>query len=249
MAEIRVPFCCVEWKRLKSGAMKAIVFDFDGVVFDSEPVHFQAFLMVSKGLGVEFDYQKYLQDFIGFDDRDAFRVMLDMIGYEGDRTAKVAELCDQKQDAFESLVKAGVAKPIEGVMDFVKQVRDAGVPFAVASGATRLDIELMLDSIGMRDVFNVIVTADDVAVSKPHPETYEKAVAKLAEKHPEKGLVTKRCIAIEDTATGIKSAKAAGLQVLGITTSYESDRLHEAHRVIDRFEEISPEILKSWFID
>ncbi|QDU35512.1 Beta-phosphoglucomutase [Poriferisphaera corsica] len=229
--------------------MKAIVFDFDGVVFDSEPVHFQAFLMVSKGLGIEFDYQKYLQDFIGFDDRDAFRVMLDMIGYQGDRAEKVAELCEQKQVAFETLVKAGVAKPIDGVMNFVEQLQKADVPFAVASGATRLDIELMLDSIGMRDAFDVIVTADDVAASKPHPETYEKAVVKLAEMYPTKLLATDNCIAIEDTATGIKSARSAGLQVLGITTSNEPDLLREAHRVIDCFDEINPEILKSWFVD
>ncbi|QQE13578.1 HAD family phosphatase [Planctomycetota bacterium] len=229
--------------------MKAIVFDFDGVVFDSEPVHFQAFLMVSRGLGIEFDYQKYLQDFIGFDDRDAFRVMLDMIGYEGDRNEKIAELCAQKQDAFESLVKAGVAKPIEGVMDFVKQLKKAEIPFAVASGATRLDIELMLESIGMRDAFNVIVTADDVATSKPHPETYEKAVDQLAEAHPQAGIEYKRCVAIEDTSTGIKSARAAGLQVLGITTSNEPELLRDAHRVIDRFDEINPAKLEDWFID
>ena len=233
----------------KLAFMKAIVFDFDGVIFDSEPVHFQAFLMVSKGLGIEFDYQKYLEDFIGFDDRDAFRVMLEMVGFEGEKNKKIAELCEQKQNAFEALVKAGVAKPIDGVLGFVKQLQEAKVPYAVASGATRLDIQLMLESIGMSDAFDVIVTADDVAASKPHPETYEKAVEKLAERYPEHGIEPRRCVAIEDTATGIKSARAAGLQVLGITTSNEPELLREAHRVIDQYEEIDPTTMKQWFID
>ena len=233
----------------KLACMKAIVFDFDGVIFDSEPVHFQAFLMVSKGLGIEFDYQKYLQDFIGFDDRDAFRVMLDMIGFEGPKRDRIAELCQQKQDAFEALVHAGAAKPIDGVIDFLKQIKAAGIPFAVASGATRLDIDLMLDSIGLKDTFDIIVTADDVAASKPHPETYSKAVEMLAQKHADQDIQPQRCLAIEDTSAGIKSARAAGLQVLGITTSNPAEALHEAHRVIDAFEEVSPAQLKDGFVD
>ncbi|WP_432798411.1 HAD family hydrolase [Poriferisphaera sp. WC338] len=229
--------------------MKAIVFDFDGVIFDSEPVHFQAFLMVSKGIGFEFDYEKYLQEFIGFDDRDAFRVMLDMVGFEGTKRDRIVELCQQKQDAFEALVNAGAARPIDGVVELITQIKQAGIPFAVASGATRMDIDLMLGSIGLADQFDIIVTADDVAASKPHPETYTKAVDLLAQKYEELDLKPEDCVAIEDTTAGIKSARAAGLQVLAITTSNPAEVLHEAHRVIEQFDGVSPEKLNDWFID
>lgn len=228
--------------------LKAIVFDFDGVIVDSEPLHFQAFLMVTKSIGFDFDYEKYLADFIGFDDRDAFRVMLDMVGYDDDRTTKIAELCEQKEKAFRAVVAMSGAPVLPGVLELIDEAR-AAMPIAIGSGATQSDIALMLEKLDRTDAFETIVAADDVARSKPHPQTYSFAVQRLADNHPELDLKPGECLAIEDTAAGTRAAKEAGLAVLGLTTTGPADTLHEADRVIESLDGINLQQLHEWFDD
>ncbi len=225
--------------------LKAIVFDFDGIIVDSEPVHFQAFLMVAKGIGLTFDYEKYLADFIGFDDRDAFRVMLDMTGFEGDKAPRIAELCGQKEKAFDALVSAGVSV-IPGAVELIDEA-SAAMPVAIASGATRHDIDLMLEPLGRRDAFETIVSADDVARSKPDPQSYAEAVRRLAAEHPALGLQPGECLSIEDTAAGVASARDAGLMTLGVTTTGPASALREATRVIDTLEGVGVATLRRWY--
>ena len=227
--------------------LNAIVFDFDGILVDSEPLHFQAFLMVARGIGFEFDYDRYLRDFIGFDDRDAFRVMLDLVGHEGDKAPKIAELSEQKQATFETLVKAGGAAALAGALELIDEARDAHLPIAIASGATAADIELMLGALDRRDRFEVIVTANDVYRSKPHPESYALAVERLAERHPNAGITPETSLAIEDTAAGIRSARDAGLMTLGVATTGPAESLHEANRVVDTLDGVTLDQLRDWF--
>ena len=227
--------------------LKAIVFDFDGILADSEPLHFQAFLMVTRGIGFEFDYERYLSDFIGFDDRDAFRVMLDVAGHAGDRAAKVAELCTLKQATFETLVRAGGAAALPGAMELADEARAAGMPIAIASGATANDIELMLDGWNRRNRFEVVVSANDVMRSKPHPESYTLAVERLAAKHPDADITPGSCLAIEDTAAGIRSARDAGLMTLGVATTGPAESLVEANRVVESLEGMTLNLLRDWF--
>ncbi len=224
--------------------MKAIVFDFDGVVADSEPVHYQAFMEIGKGLGVAFDYQHYLLHYIGYDDRDAIKTMLEAAGMPTEAT-HIAELCRQKQDVFERLVSQGAAA-IPGALELVDEVFGQ-LPIAIGSGATTLDIELMLMGLGRRDCFEVIVSADHVSRSKPDPTTYRMAVQQLAERYPEAGLTPGSCLAIEDTAAGIESARGAGLMTLGITTTGPASSLTRAHRVESGLEGVTLATLRQWF--
>lgn len=233
--------------------LKALVFDFDGVIVDSEPLHYQAFLMVAKGLGVDFDYDHYLQAFIGFDDRDAFRAILAMAGDShatgSDASeARVADLCRQKQEVFDRLAGASTVA-IPGVLALIDQARSQ-VPIAICSGATRRDIELMLSGLGYRDRFEIIVTADDVAHSKPDPSCYQLAVEKLAARYPDRPLTAGQCLAIEDTAAGLAAARGAGLMTLGITTTSQAAALHAATRVhaSERgLEGVDFQQLQAWF--
>ena len=227
--------------------LNAIVFDFDGVLVDSEPLHFQAFLMVARGIGFEFDYDRYLKDFIGFDDRDAFRVMLDLVGHEGDKAPKIAELCEQKQATFETLVEAGGASALAGALELIDEACDTGLPIAIASGATAADIEMMLAALDRRDRFEVIVTANDVMRSKPHPESYALAVERLAERHPDAGITPGTSLAIEDTAAGLRSARDAGLMTLGVATTGPAASLSEANRVVESLEGVTLGRLHEWF--
>ncbi len=224
--------------------LKAIVFDFDGVVVDSEPVHYKAILEMGKGLGVTFDYEHYLREYIGFDDRDAMRMILKQAGMPIEES-HVAELRQKKQLVFNELVLQGAAA-IPGAVELIDEAYSQ-IPIAIGSGATTMDIELMLDSISKRDRFEIIVSADHVSRSKPDPTTYRMAVEQLADKHPTLDLTPGSCLAIEDTAAGIESARGAGLMTLGIATTGPASTLRRAHRVEPGLEGVTLAKLHEWF--
>ncbi len=225
--------------------IQAVVFDFDGVIVDSEPLHYRAFLAVAQTLGINFTYAEYLERYIGYDDRDAFRVMLQEHEPHPDPAGHLATLCQAKGDAFEALVRQGV-QAFPGVTDFIRHAA-ASVPIAIASGATRRDIDLILSALGLDALFQTIVSADMVAHSKPDPQTYAMAVQALSAAHPQASLTPGTCVAIEDTAAGIESARLAGLWVIGITTSSDARELHRAHRVIDSLEGLTLPLIRGWF--
>lgn len=226
---------------------KAIIFDFDGVIVDSEPLHFRAFLRVARSLGITFDYQGYLRDYVGYDDRDAFRAML-----EANRQAELAhdpkqlaDLCQRKAHAFEAIVNEGV-DPIPGAVELVREAHGV-LPIAIASGATRADIDLILARLDLADAFAVITTADDVPQSKPDPRTYRIAFERLAAAHPDAQLEPASCLAIEDTAAGIASARGAGLMTLGLNTLGDAGQLRDAQRVVASLRGIDLGQLQQWY--
>lgn len=227
--------------------LKAIIFDFDGVLVDSEPLHYRAFVVAAKLIGFEMTYEDYLKIFIGYDDRDAFRVMIKGAPGAGDEEVekKVAQLSQQKQEAFAQLVNQG-ASMIQGVWKLIDSVHGQ-MPLAIASGATREDIELILNHLGKRDLFETIVTADDVQRSKPDPKTYALAVENLAELHPELELKASECVALEDTAAGLTSARGAGLKTIGLMTSHSAEALSIADQVIEDTDSLNIAVLKQLF--
>lgn len=230
--------------------LKAIVFDFDGVIVDSEPLHYRAFLRIAEGFGLSFTYEQYLQEYVGFDDRDAFRHMLGQVRGQGPvavEPARLMELCRAKGEAFAAVVEEGV-EPIPGMPELVRSAA-AELPIAIASGATRADIDLILGKMGLTDCFDIIVTADDVAKSKPDPTSYRVAVQKLASRHATLGIDPSECLAIEDTAAGVQSARGAGLMTLGLCSSSGPQVLHQAHRVIDSARGLTVRQLRAWFED
>ncbi|MEM8737660.1 MAG: HAD family phosphatase [Planctomycetota bacterium] len=223
--------------------LQAIVFDFDGVIVDSEPLHYQAFVMVGKSIGFEFTYQEYLATYIGFDDRDAFRLMLSIAG-QTPTDDRIAELGQRKQDAFDAIVharrqqNASIALP--GSLELIDLCHARRFPIAIASGATRADIELILNLLERRDRFEIIVTADDVPRSKPDPASYALAAQRL-------GFAPEHSLAIEDTAAGLRSAKAAGLMTLALTTTGPPQPLAEADRILPDLQGITLDQLKAWY--
>jgi len=222
--------------------LESIIFDFDGVIVDSEPLHYQAFVMVGKGIGFEFSYEEYMATYIGFDDRDAFRVMLDAAGQQA-TAERIAELCAAKQPAFDAIVKMSAASgaiAIPGAIALIDECHAAGFPIAIASGATQADIELMLELLGRRSCFEVIVTADDVEYSKPDPACYAMAAQRL-------GATPANTLAIEDTAAGLRAASGAGLMTLGLTTTGPAELVASAARVIDDLQGVTLQQLKAWY--
>lgn len=240
--------------RYTDSMLKAVVFDFDGVIVDSEPLHFRAFVRVAESIGVTFDYDHYVQHLIGYDDRDVCRLLLARsTGAGGDAGPDkcsvdedhVCALKDRKGKLFEQIVGDGVAA-IPGATRLI-ETASSQMPIAISSGATRADIDLILDALGLIGRFDPIVSADDVARSKPDPESYRQAVAGVAAGNPHLRLEPGDCLAIEDTTAGIESARGAGLWTLGLTTSGPAERLTRAHRIAESLEELTIERLQQWF--
>ena len=222
--------------------LAAVIFDFDGVIVDTEPLHYRAFQKILEPLGLGYDWETYVAEYLGFDDRDALR---EAFWSKGRPLADddLERLIGQKARAFLEIIAAGVVS-YPGVMELIDEIA-GNLPLAICSGALHSDIIPVLQQFGLSGIFDVIVTADDVAVSKPDPACYRLAVERLAAVYPGRGIAPETCIVIEDTPGGIASAHGAGLVVVGVTNSYPSDRLRGVVRVVESLEEISLDILKT----
>jgi HAD superfamily hydrolase (TIGR01509 family) len=211
--------------------LTAVIFDCDGILVDTEPLHYKAFQKVLVPLGLGHSFERYLEEFIGFDDRDAFLHAFNEAGREIDADA-LAGLIEAKGKALQELAEQGVPT-FPGVVDLVRELKAGGIPLAVASGALRHEVEAFIRSLGLAGAFCTIVAADDVKKSKPDPETYCAALERLKETLGWTSIDPARCIAIEDTPAGILSAKAAGLFAIAVTNSFPQDQLAGADHVID----------------
>ncbi|WP_448384536.1 HAD family hydrolase [Desulfosoma sp.] len=230
-------------------ALKAVIFDFDGVIVDSEPLHYQAFCDVLEPLGLAHSYDVYVERYIGFDDRDAIRAIFQDTGRPLDADT-FERLLRAKEEAFQKIVARGVV-PFAGAKELVEELLRAGLPLAIASGAKGDEIRLILQGLGMLHAFSAIVSADDVAAGKPHPETYQRALQALFSRHPAlrsnpatDGSSPQGVVVIEDTPTGIQAARSAGLFVVGVGHTYPVSELYQAHWAVPRIADLSVERLR-----
>ncbi len=210
--------------------LDAVIFDFDGIIVDTEPLHHKAFNKVLEAHGLGFTWREYVARIIGFDDRDAFREAFHGAGRCLSDDLLV-DLIARKAKTFHEVIAGGV-RPFPGVIDRIGELAGT-LPLALCSGALRSDIDPILHQLNLGDVFRVIVTADDVPVSKPDPAPYRLAFSLLQKIEPFQGIQAQKTLAIEDTPAGIASARGAGLAVLAITNSYRAETLDQADLVID----------------
>jgi len=215
---------------------EAVLFDFDGILVDSEPMHYRAFTEVLDPLGMGFPWKEYVEIYMGFDDRDAFREAFRAKGIDLD-DATLATLVAAKSGAFLRGLRDGVTA-YPGAVPMIESLHAAGRPLALCSGALRSDIDPILTKLGVARRFDVIVSADDVRRSKPDPESYALAFRRLSGAYPTSLTVPGKSIAVEDTPAGIRSAKGAGLRVLAVTNSYDAGDLAEADWIVDSLENV-----------
>ncbi len=221
--------------------LKALIFDFDGVIVDTEPLHYQAFQKILEPLGFCYSWDDYIEYYMGFDDREAFREVFRRHSKELIET-ELESLISQKAKIFLDIIQEGI-KAYSGAVNLVKEL-SGNIPLALCSGALVSDIYPILDQLGIADKFDVIVSAEDVSVSKPDPESYRLAQYRLNLKYPDLAITPENCLAIEDTPAGIESAKAAGISVLAVTNSFKREKLTEANYIIDSLEMITLHKLK-----
>jgi len=210
--------------------ISAVIFDFDGIIVDSERLHWAAFNKVLEPFDRKISWAEYIKTFIGFDDRDTFRHAFPNFGKN-----ELAGLIEKKAAAFQDLLESDGAAALPGAVDLIEHL-SGNIPLAICSGALRTDILPILGSLGIENAFDAIITADDTHISKPDPAPYKLAMEKLG--------VTSG-LAIEDTQAGIASAKGAGLKVLAVTNSYPAEALTQADAVVASLEGLTLEKLNA----
>jgi beta-phosphoglucomutase len=198
--------------------ISAVIFDFDGVIVDSERLHWAAFNAV---IDEPVSWEDYIKTLIGFDDRDAFKYLFPNIG-----KTELDGLIEKKAAAFQDLLANSGAAALPGAVELIQHL-SGQLPIAICSGALREDILPIIGNLGVADAFNEIVTANDTHISKPDPAPYKLAMQKLG---------VSDGWAIEDTPAGIASAKGAGLKVLAVTNSYDRKHLTAADAIVDSLE-------------
>lgn len=213
---------------MTSRALQAIVFDFDGVIANSEPLHLQAFQQALAEEGIELSARDYYTRYLGFDDVGMFQALARDRGIAmTDR--HVTALVARKGLKMEAMLHAGSVL-FPGAADFIRQAAGA-VPIAIASGALRHEIDEIVEAAGLKPLFTTVVAAGDTPESKPSPAPYLLAFERLRQLTG-RDLDPRRCVAIEDSRWGLESARGAGLRCVGVTNSYPAHELGEVELVV-----------------
>lgn len=208
--------------------LEAAIFDFDGVLANSEPIHLRVYQTLLSEKGLSLPSREYYERYLGFDDVGVFEALARDKGLDV-TDDRMEALIARKTEIFQGLVRTGdVLFP--GAAACLRAVA-AVVPVAIASGALRHEIEMILDGAGLLEVVPVIVASGDTPRGKPAPDPYVRALDRLCRRTGRR-LEPSRVVAIEDSRAGLQSARLAGLRTLGLTTSYPVGQLSDAEHLV-----------------
>ena len=230
--------------------IRAVIFDFNGVLVDDEHVHFELFREILAEEGVAISAEQYHERYLGLDDRGCFEAALRR-GRPGGRRAAA-----RRSDCAEGAAVRRGRRGGPAVLSRRGQLPDtlAGCwPLAINSGALRPEIEFALDRLDCRDRVAAIVSAEDTNQCKPDPQGYLLALEALR-RHPGDGaaladLRPEHCLVVEDSLAGVASAKGAGMWAVGITHTYRAEALREAgaDAIIDGLKTLTPDWITGRF--
>jgi HAD superfamily hydrolase (TIGR01509 family) len=217
-------------------AVRALIFDFDGVLADTEALHCAAFQAALASVGVTLTRDDYFQRFLGLPDRDC--VAAACAGAPRQVTAgELDDLCAAKRAAFARLAPAAMLYP--GVTDMLRRLHRDFV-LAIASGAFRDEIEPILQRAQVRELFATVVSAEDVRAGKPAPDPFLRVLDALR-RPPAAPLAAAQCVVVEDSPNGIIAARAAGMHCVGVTTHHDRAALAAADAVIEHVTQLAVE--------
>lgn len=218
----------------------AIIFDFNGVLVDDETIHFRGFQKALATKHLEINWDEYSEKYLPYDDRSFFLNFLSNRGVTFD-TESLRHLIMLKSAYYFRMVEQQLPI-IESSINFILQL-NSELPLGIASGAARKEINFILNSLKLLDRFSVIIAAEDVGNSKPHPEAFLKTFRYLKKTHP--NLSAERTVVIEDSERGIRSVHAAKMKCVGLATTYSIERMRAADLVIKSLEGWTLERLES----
>jgi beta-phosphoglucomutase family hydrolase len=211
--------------------IKGVIFDMDGVLIDSEPMHYKVFMQYAKEfLSLEIASEEY-NSFIGSTNTHMFTFLKDKYNLK-QAVSDMAKEYDQKIEEFLLSTNETIA-PIDGVDVLVSQLYKENIKLAVASSSEKNRIDIVIDMFGMDKYFSAKISGQQVKHSKPAPDIFLLAAKTL-------GLDPEECAVIEDSKNGVAAAKAAGMKCIGYTNPNSGNQdISRADRIIDNFAEIN----------
>jgi HAD superfamily hydrolase (TIGR01509 family) len=210
---------------------KALLFDIDGTLTDTDALHLQAFNEVLGPHGHSFDHARFTKELQGFSNASISERFL-----PGQPPERQAIIIGEKEQAFRKLV-AGRIQPLPGLMALLAQADRANVPMVAVTNAPRLNAEMLLSGLGIADRFKVLVIGDELPHGKPHPMPYLEGLRAV-------GAAAAASLAFEDSRSGARSASSAGIATIGIRTSLSHDDMMAAGAVMSAKDFDDPQLLE-----
>lgn len=224
--------------------LKAVIFDFNGVIVNDEPLHLELFRRVLGEEGISITEEEYMARYLGYDNFKCFRAALTDAGREQHAAdlAYVVALIARKTDYYLQAINERFLL-FPGVVELV-QTLAVSYPMGIVSGAQREEIEHVLERAGIRDCFQIIITSADLNSGKPDPEGFLKALATLNSLgNFDPPILSEECLVIEDSRAGVQAAKSAGMRCLAVTNSYPAEKLAQADWIVPSLIDREVEVL------
>jgi HAD superfamily hydrolase (TIGR01509 family) len=215
--------------------IQTVIFDMDGVIVDTEPVHRYAYYKQFEELDIEVTEAMYTS-FTGFSTRNTFQTLKEQFQL----THEVEDLIQRKRNIFNDAFDTKEdLELLDGVRTLIEDLHQNGIQLILASSASKVTIDRVFTRFGLHDFFTHIVSGEDFPKSKPHPAIFEHA-ASLSTAPKE------NCIVIEDSTNGVRAAKAAGIYCVGYVSEHSKDQhLDDADLVINHFKELTAEVIRT----
>ena len=226
--------------------LRAIIFDFNGVIADDETIHFFAFQQALAEEGLTLTKESYYGKYLGMDERTCTELLLQAVA-GGSDPARADRIATRKSELFETQTRT--APPLfPGVISCVTQAA-ARYRLAIASGGRREQIAWALRGTPLETLFPVLIAAEDCSIGKPDPAMYRMALEKLNDLTPLPAprIEPAGCLVIEDSLAGIRSARSAGMKVAAVATTYPPEALREAHVVLPNLATLRWEAMEALF--
>jgi HAD superfamily hydrolase (TIGR01509 family) len=211
---------------------KAVNFDMDGLIVDTEPLYMIALSKVAQARGKSYPLS-LKQEMMGRRAIDSLRIFKERLGLSD----SVEELLKERDEIFEDLLEKEKIKPMPGFFELLDNINKLSLKKAISSSSKREWIDIILKKLGIFSEFEVIISGDEVTHGKPHPEIYLLSLKRL-------NVSPKECIVFEDTVTGVESAKSAGLYCIAVPNQFSKGQdFSKADLVVDSLERIDMNLL------
>jgi beta-phosphoglucomutase family hydrolase len=203
----------------------AVIWDMDGVLADTASHHLHAWQEIFARRGIKFTEADFKRGF-GIRNDAIIRNVL------GEKTSdnEIETIAQEKEATFRRIIGRD-AKPLPGALELVKALYEKGVRMAIASSTVIENIHLIIDSLGIENYFEAIITGHDVTEGKPSPQVFLLAAQRI-------GAEAKNCIVLEDAVAGVKAAKSAGMYCVAVANTHPREKLAEADLVVDSLKEV-----------